>query len=280
MKQDGSDQNKEGGAAATTPQEQSKAPAKAQNKAPSDSVGQLIERIKPSIERALPAHMTPDRMARMALTALRNNEKLQKADPYTLMGSIVTAAQLGLEPNTPLGHAYIIPYYNKRDSKYEANFQLGYKGLVDLAQRSGKYRRIVARAVDEADTFDFEYGLDERLEHKPARQPSGKTVWYYALYELDNGGREFVVWSREQVAEHAHKYSKSYGKDDSPWTTAFDQMAKKTVLIDLLRYAPKSVEVADFIERDNRTLRATENPEVPVEAEEADFSLKAEPAEQ
>jgi recombination protein RecT len=220
--------------------------------------------------------MTPDRMARMALTALRNNSRLQQADQYTLMGAIVTAAQLGLEPNTPLGHCYIIPYKNNKTGRYEANFQLGYKGLVDLAQRSGQYRRIVARAVDESDRFDFEYGLDERLEHKPAREPSGNTIYYYALYELDNGGREFVVWSRQQIEAHAKKYSKSYGKDDSPWKSAFDQMAKKTVLIDLLRYAPKSVEVADYIARDNRTLRATENPDMPVEAEDAEFSLEAE----
>lgn len=235
-----------------------------------DSVAGMIERLKPQLEKALPKHVTTDRLARVALTAIRNNSRLQQADPMSLMGSIMTAAQLGLEPNTPLGQCYIIPYKNGRTGKYDAQFQLGYKGLVDLAQRSGQYRRIVARSVDEADQFDYTYGLDEDLTHTPARKPSGNTVYYYAVYELENGGRSFVVWSREQVEAHAKKYSKSYDKSDSPWKTNFDAMAKKTVLIDLLRYAPKSVEVSELVSNDNATLRF--NPETP----DADSAISAE----
>jgi recombination protein RecT len=239
----------------------------------------MIERLKPQIERALPKHVTPDRLARVALTAIRNNPRLQQAEPMSLMGSIITSAQLGLEPNTPLGQCYIIPYKNGKTGRYDAQFQMGYKGLIDLAHRSKQYKKLVARAVDEADEFDYAYGLDEFLHHKPARQPKGNSTYYYAMYELDNGGRSFVVWSREAVEAHAKRYSKSYDKNDSPWKTAFDQMAKKTVLIDLLRYAPKAVElVADPISKDGATLRFDgENEDEPISAE---FELESESPEE
>ena len=239
-----------------------------------DTIGGMIERLKPQLEKALPKHVTTERLARVALTAIRNNPRLQQADAMTLMGSIMTAAQLGLEPNTPLGQCYIIPYKNGKTGGYDAQFQIGYKGLVDLAHRSGKYKRLVARAVDEADEFSYSYGLDEDLHHVPAKQPSGKSVYYYAVYELDNGGRSFTVWSREQVEAHAKHYSKSFDKPDSPWKNNFNQMAKKTVLIDLLRYAPKAVEVAEVVSKDNATLRFNESAEeAPIEA---DFEVQEE----
>lgn len=235
-----------------------KAPAR------TDSVGALIQRLQPQLEKALPKHVTADRMARVALTAIRQNPKLQAADPMSLIASVMVAAQLGLEPNTPLGQCYIIPY------KDQAQFQIGYKGSLDLAHRSGQYKRIAAFSVDEADTFDYEYGLKPKLVHVPARKPSGKNVYYYAVYELANGGQDFRVWSREQVEAHAKKYSQAFrsGKTDTPWQTAFDSMAKKTVLIDLLRYAPKSIEMQTAVEFDNASLSIREDdPEMEIKAE-------------
>lgn len=264
----------ENGAAATTPQATENAPAKRKSKPPQDSIGGMIERLKPQIERALPRHITADRLARVALTAVRNNPELQKADAYSLMGSIMQAAQLGLEPNTPLGECYIIPYKNNKTGRTDAQFQMGYKGLVTLAHRTGQYRRLVAREVDEADEFDYGYGLDEYLHHVPAREPSGNRTYYYALYELDNGGRSFVVWSKEAVIEHMKHYSKGYDRKDSAWQTAFDSMAKKTVLIDLLRYAPKQVEIAEAAAADNRTYRVNpDDPDLHVQPIEGDYEV-------
>lgn len=237
--------------------------------AKTDSVGALIQRLTPQLEKALPKHVTADRMARVALTAIRQNPKLQAADPLSLIAAVMVAAQLGLEPNTPLGQCYIIPY------KDQATFQLGYKGILDLAHRSGQYKRISAYSVDEADDFDYAYGLTPFLRHTPARKPSGKVIYYYAVYELSNGGQDFRVWSREQVEAHAQKYSQAYRakKTDSPWYTAFDSMAKKTVLIDLLRYAPKSIEVqgmgiAEATALDGASLRVREDdPDMNITAE-------------
>ena len=219
-------------------------------KHPTNSIGGMLEKLKPELARALPAHITAERLTRIALTAIRTNPKLAECNPMSLMGAIMITAQLGLEPNTPLGLAYLIPYGK------EATFQLGYKGLVDLANRSGQYKSIRAREVDQADSFNYEYGLDENLTHKPADKPTGNVTHYYAVYELTNGGRAFSVWSREKVAEHAKKYSKAYGSDTSPWKTDFNAMAKKTVIKDLLRYAPKSIELAQAVNYDNQVIKA------------------------
>jgi recombination protein RecT len=236
-----------------------------------DTIGAYLERNKKEFARALPEQFSVNRFIRVFLTAIRMNPKLGQCDIKSLLGSMMLSAQLGLEPNTPLGLAYIIPYAST------ATFQLGYKGLIELAQRSGSYRRLIARAVDEADDFDYGYGLDEYLTHKPSDKPTGNKTYYYALYELDNGGRSFTVWSRDKVVAHGKKYSKSYEKTDSAWNTAFDQMAMKTVLIDLLRYAPKTVEVNRAINSDERThLFSIDDPDAEIQTIEGDFKLNEE----
>jgi recombination protein RecT len=219
------------------------------------SIYDMINKMKPQLERALPEHIKPDRMARMALTAVRNNHKLGQSEATSLLGAIMTAGQLGLEPNTPLGQCYIIPYNSKNGM--QAQFQMGYKGLVELAHRSGQYRQIYAMSVDEADEFDYSYGLNMTLNHTPADKPTGNIVYYYAVYHLVNDGYGFKVWSREKVEAHGKRYSKSY--TNGPWQTNFDQMAQKTVLIDLLRYAPKSVELSTAMSRENMTVNVNPN---------------------
>lgn len=253
-------------------------PAKSEgNNPPVKSITQMIEDLKPQLARALPKHVTPDRLARVALTAVRSNPKLGMADAMSLMGAIMTAAQLGLEPNTPLGQCYIIPYKDNKANRVDAQFQMGYKGLIDLAHRSAQYRQITAQKVDEADTFSFTLGLNMDLTHTPAAKPSGNITHYYAVYHLTNGGYNFTVWSREQVQAHAEKYSKTWDPKaksfyfGSAWRDSFDSMAEKTVLIDLLRYAPKSVEMNTAVTTDNRTARfSPENESLDIEG---DFEL-------
>lgn len=252
MKTDGTDTKQE-------QQEKAEAPAKR------DTVGAWLEQNKDQIAKALPKHVTPERMARIMLTMMRNNEKLQRANPYTLLGAIMQAAQLGLEPNTPLGHCYIIPYNvsvklpnNTWGKELQAQFQMGYQGLIELAGRAGLI--VKAFAVDEADEFSYSQGLDEHLRHVPAATPSGRVVAYWAKYTLPDGRQSFSVWSRECVLQHAKQYSQSWddkaGKfqDKSAWATSFDSMAKKTVIIDVLKYAPKQVELAMAMARDERVV--------------------------
>lgn len=189
------------------------------------------------IARALPSVLTPERFSRMVMTSVSKTPKLAQCTPASFLGAMLTAAQLGLEPNTPLGQAYLIPYGK------ECQFQIGYKGLIDLANRSGEIKNIEAHIVYEKDEFDFEYGLDSRLRHKPSMDPDkGSPVWVYAVYRLVNGGYGFEVMSYDDVIAHGRKYSKTF--NNGPWKTNPDEMAKKTVLKKVLKYAPMR---SDFV---------------------------------
>lgn len=211
----------------------------AKKKAPS-TIQDYIEVMAPAIKAALPSVMTPERFSRITLSALSSNPKLKECTPQSFLGAMMTAAQLGLEPNTPLGQAYLIPFFNK--GKLECSFQMGYKGLIDLAYRSGEVSIIQAHTVYENDEFDYELGLDPKLKHIPAKANRGAPVAYYAMFKTKDGGYGFQVMSIEDVREHAQKFSKSYG--NGPWKTNFDEMAKKTVLKKVLKYAPLK---SDFV---------------------------------
>lgn len=219
----------------------------AQTKEP-QNIKQWIVAMKPQIEAALPSVITPERFSRMALTAVSSNPKLADCTPQSFMGALMQAAQLGLEPNTPLGQAYLIPFRNK--GKMETQFQLGYKGLIELAHRSGEFRNIEARVVYENDEFRYSYGLEPELVHKPAMSNRGNVICYYAVYTLVNGGFGFEVMSKEDIQDHAKKYSQAYGSSYSPWKTAFDEMAKKTVIKRVLKYAPIKTEFVRSLNTD------------------------------
>lgn len=205
-----------------------------------------VESMAPAIKAALPSVMTPERFTRITLSALSSNPKLQECTPPSFLGAMMTAAQLGVEPNTPLGQAYLIPYRNH--GTMECQFQLGYKGLIDLAYRSGEVSIIQAHTVYENDTFEYELGLNPKLRHIPATTERGKPTHYYAMFKLKDGGYGFQVMSYQDVAAHAQKYSKSYGS--SPWQTNFDEMAKKTVLKKVLKYAPLKSEFVRQVVQD------------------------------
>lgn len=200
---------------------------------------------KTQIAKALPSVITPERFIRMTMTAAAGNEKLKQCTPQSFIGAALTAAQLGLEPNTPLGQAYLIPYGKT------CQFQIGYKGLLDLANRSGLLKNVTAQIVYENDEFEFEFGLEPKLKHKPAMSDRGEAVWVYATYHLTNGGYNFEVMSLDEVREFARKKSKTF--NNGPWQTDFEAMAKKTVLKRVLKYAPLKSETASAVAQDGGT---------------------------
>lgn len=201
-----------------------------------------IKSMEGEIAKALPTVITPERFTRIVLSAISVNPKLGSCTPQSFLGAMMTSAQLGLEVNTPLGQAYVLPYSNK--GVLEAQFQLGYKGLIDLAYRSGEVEVIQAHVVYENDEFECEYGLNPRLSHKPADHDRGEAVKVYAVFKTKSGGFGFEVMSMDDVRKHAAKYSKAYGSAYSPWKTNFEEMAKKTVLKRVLKYAPLK---SDFV---------------------------------
>lgn len=212
---------------------------------------QWIKGYEGQIAKALPSVMTPERFSRIAMTAVTKNPTLGKCTPGSFMGALLTAAQLGLEPNTPLGQAYLIPYKNK--GVLECQFQLGYRGLIELAHRSGELKSIEAHIVYENDEFEYELGLEPKLRHIPAMKNKGDIAWVYAVYKLNSGGFGFEVMSKEGVEEHKKKYSKAAQKGYSPWQTAWEEMAKKTVIKRALKYAPLKTDFMRAVREDEAT---------------------------
>lgn len=221
---------------------------KAVSKKQPQTIKDYINAMSGEIAKALPQVMTPERFTRIALSAVSNTPKLGNCTPQSFLGAMMNAAQLGLEPNTPLGQAYLIPFENRKKGITECQFQIGYKGLIDLAYRSGEVKMIDAQTVYENDEFEYELGMDPVLKHKPARTNRGNPIYFYATFKLTNGGQGFQVMSIEDVQEHAKKYSKTY--NNGPWQTNFEEMAKKTVLKKLLKYAPLKTEFVKQVTSD------------------------------
>ncbi len=219
-----------------------------QHNAGGKTMQQYVQQMQGEIAKALPSVMTPERFTRITLSALSANPQLAQTTQNSFLGAMMTAAQLGMEPNTPLGQAYLIPFRNK--GILECQFQLGYKGLIDLAYRSGEVTTIQAQVVYENDEFEYALGLDPQLKHIPAMSNRGEPIYFYAVFKTKDGGFGFEVMSVEDVKLHAQKYSKSFNSAYSPWKTNFEEMAKKTVLKKVLKYAPMKTDFARGLSAD------------------------------
>lgn len=224
-----------------------------QSTAPKSIAGLLADpKIKSQMALALPKHMTADRLARIATTEIRKVPALAKCNIESFMGAIMQCAQLGLEPGSALGHAYLLPFGNGKASDGLANCQLiiGYRGMIDLARRSGQIVSIAARAVHEHDHFSYEYGLHEDLQHKPCEDGEpGKLTHVYAVARLKDGGVQFEVMSKLEVDKVK---AQSKAANNGPWVSHYEEMAKKTVIRRLFKYLPVSIEMQQAVVLDER----------------------------
>ena len=183
------------------------------------------------------------------LTLTNNNKLLANADPRTVLAAAATAASLDLPINQSLGKAWIVPY------KGAAQFQLGYKGVIELAQRSGQMKFITMTPVYKGELqhwnrFNENYTIGEKT--------SDEVVGYFAAFELVNGFKKATYWTKDDVLRHAKRFSKSYGS--GPWQTDFDAMACKTVLLSIMKtYAPVSIEMQKAFEADGQTAVLNDN---------------------
>lgn len=206
-------------------------------------------KIKAQMALALPKHMTSDRLARIALTEIRKVPTLAKCDQTSFLGAIMQCAQLGLEPGGALGHAYLLPFENRKKGITEVQFIVGYRGMIDLARRSGQIVSLTARTVHENDEFSYQYGLSEDLKHVPATGERGALQYVYAVAKLKDGGVQFEVMSRSDIDKvRAQSKAGNYG----PWQTHYDEMAKKTVIRRLFKYLPVSIELATAVTMDEK----------------------------
>lgn len=204
------------------------------------------------------------------LSIVTNNNLLAKATNESIMTAAMKAATLKLPIEPSLGMAYIVPY-NRNEKQgntwvkiNEAQFQMGYKGFIQLAQRSGQIRNINCDIVykEEFLRYDKVYGT---LHLKEEQVDSGEVEGYFASLELINGFRKMIFWKKEKVIVHAQKYSKTYDKQigdfksGTPWKTEFDAMAQKTLIKELLsKYAPLSTELQEAIIADNEDSNVNE----------------------
>jgi len=200
----------------------------------------LLLSMSNEIAKALPKHVKPDRIGRIALTALNSNQNLQNCTPASFLGAIVQASQLGLEVNTPLGQAYLVPY------KTTCTLIVGYQGMMDLARRSGMVKAIYAFAVYEGDEFSWALGLDPTVKHVPSTKADRgndpkKLTHVYAVAKLEGGEPIFTVLTRVDVERYR---ARSMASSSGPWKTDYEAMALKTAIRRLFRWLPKSAEMA------------------------------------
>lgn len=198
---------------------------------------------------ALPKHINSDRFVRIAITTIRQNPKLAQCNQESLLGALMVSAQLGLEPGV-LGQCYLIPYGR------ECQFQIGYKGMIELLRRSGQLKDIYAYSVYENDEFEMTYGLNRDLKHKPNLQNKGNFIGCYCVAVLKDDARAFEYMTKEEIEAHGKKFSKTYG--NGPWKTDFEAMAHKTVVKKMLKWLPVSVEFLEMANKDEKTFKVAD----------------------
>lgn len=224
---------------------------------PKRGLAGLLESRREAMAMVLPKHLTPDRLIKIALVAVSKTPLLMQCSPETVLQSVMTAAQLGLDCGGALGSAYLVPFKkNWKDdagrwqSEYQCQLIIGYRGMIDLARRSGQISSIESRIVYENDEFTLEYGFATKFIHKPVLdQAPGNLRLVYAVANLKDGGTQFELMTRAQIDGIK---SRSKSKDNGPWVTDYEEMARKTVVKRLFKYLPVSVEMANAVEEDNR----------------------------
>ena len=222
---------------------------------PKEQIAYLLKSKQSEIAKMLPKHLNAERLMKVAQIAATTTPALAKCDVASLVGAIGQCAQMGLEPNTVLGHAYLVPFNTKRkdgngNERWVNSVQviIGYKGLIDLARRSGQIVSIAAHEVCTNDKFELVYGLDEKLIHTPSLGDRGEILGFYSVAKLKDGGHCFEFMSLKQIheirdASQGYQQAVKYKKQDGhPWGAHFTEMGRKTVIRRLAKYLPLSIE--------------------------------------
>lgn len=226
-----------------------------------ENIRGLLNKSRGQIKMALPKHMTPDRLLRIAVTTVQRQPKLLECHPISLVGAVIQSAQLGLEPDGITNMAHLVPFLNTKKNRMDVQLIPGYRGLLSLARRSGQVTVIDARAVHERDRFEYEFGTDAKLVHVPSTQKTrGEVIAFYAIAKLRDGSSQFEVMSVEDVnlirdSSQGYKAALRYAKDgipNTPWATHFEEMGKKTVLKRLCKLLPMAIEVEQAVALDER----------------------------
>lgn len=210
----------------------------------------LLEQRKGAIAAVLPTHMTPERLIKISLVAASRNPALLACSPESIFSSLMDASQLGLEPFTGLNLSYIIPYKNGRTGVSEAKFIPSYRGMLELARRSGQIKSIDSDIIYEHDKWEIEKGLSSKLVHIPnfTIKDRGKPLLVYSIAKFKDDGYQFTIMTIDQVEKIR---SKSKSANSGPWVDFWEEMAKKSCLKSLLKLCPMGIELAKAVAKDN-----------------------------
>ena len=204
------------------------------------------------------------------ISAVTTNPQLRECDGTSIISAALLGESLNLSPSPQLGHYYMVPFKDTKTGTVKAQFQLGWKGYYQLALRSGQYKNIDAVAIKEGELISFN-PITGSVELKPIEDPvereNAKTIGYYAFFEMINGFRKEMYWSREKMQAHAMKYSQGYKaqKGYTFWEKDFDGMALKTMYRQLIsKYGIMSIEMQKAYVNDmavHNVIDATDAPE-------------------
>ena len=213
----------------------------------------LLEMRKGEIAKAAPRIIDTKRLMRICLSAIQKNPLLLECSPASLYRCVMDAATFGLTPDGATNEAHLVPFYSSKKKGYEAQFMPGYSGIIKLALQSGYINGVELHEVYQNDEFEYEYGLDQKLIHRPTEGNPGDLRAVYCIVLLSTGHKTFEVMTIKKAEEHRDKFSKSKTKDGKhygPWVDHFNAMALKTVLKRGLKYTPKSSELAGALKLD------------------------------
>lgn len=217
------------------------------NQNPMVAFRDFLQARRGEIAAALPKHLTPDRMIRLALTEFTKNKTLQQCTPASVYAGIIQASQLGLEIGV-MGQAYLVPYQNRKAGTTEAQFIPGYKGLIALARRSGEVTSIETHIAYENDEFDLTLGIETKVRHVPKLDGDrGRPRLVYGVAHFKDGGYHFEWMS---LAEVERIRSRSKAANSGPWVTDYEQMVRKTLIRRMANYLPMSIELSTALEID------------------------------
>lgn len=226
----------------------------------STDIATIFEQYKHQIAQALPKHLTADRMIQMAVTLISKNPKLKECSAGSLIGAIMQASILGFRPVEALAYCYLVPYKNKKVDNAgkehwvsEVQFQIGYRGLMDLARRSGQIKSIHAFAVYTGDEFSYSLGINPDIKHVPSEAQSKnpkELTHVYAVSHYKDGGYNFVVLTRKEVESLRRRNAMQKEEPAGAWKTDYEAMAMAKAIKQLAKYLPLSDELQSMVQSD------------------------------
>lgn len=225
---------------------------------------------KSQLQMALPKFFDTDRFVRSAISDFRLNPALQECSVPSVLGFYMQAAMCGLEPSSVLGQCYPVPFNNRKTGAKECQFIIGYRGMASIARRSGEVLSIDAKIVHEKDTFDLVYGLESNITHVPYLSGDpGAMIGAYCIVKFKDGSHQFEYMPKYKIDEHRRR---SKGSNYGPWTTDYEEMAKKTVFRSIFKWLPVSIEATAAERADSNVVNfspsaAAENPEDYIEVD-------------